>query len=142
MNEVKHKQFIIIPRNPKMSAGKIASLVAHTTFMALENQKTFDEKGIKAPGNEEYLFSNGVVINEWKTSGQCVIVLECPSQLELHGMKAYCEQWNIPHHMYVDEGFTKIPAGTATAFATGVLTEEQFIYFSQFKLFKKRWWQL
>ncbi len=127
MEEIKYKQFVIVPRKPRMSAGKIASQVAHATFMALEKQAS--EKGA------------AVLVEDWKNSGQCVIVLECPTQLEMHGMAKYCEQWNIPHHLYIDEGFTEIPAGTATAFATGVLTEEQFIYFSQFKLFGKKWWK-
>lgn len=135
MVEIKYKQFVIIPRKPKMSAGKIASQTAHATFMALEKQKTLDDEGIKVKGKEEYIFSNKVLIREWKDNGMCVIVLECPTQVELMNIATYCEQWNIPHHLYIDEGLTEIPMGTATAFATGVLTEDQFWVFEQLQLF-------
>ncbi len=115
--EIKFKQFVIIPKRPKMSAGKIASQTAHATFMALE--KT-DKK----------------LVQDWKKSGMCVIVLECKNEIKLHGIAKYLEQWNIPNHLYFDEGITEIEMGTATALATGVLKEEEFWMLSQLKLFK------
>jgi len=114
---ITYKQYVIVPKKPKMGAGKIASQVAHATFMALE--KTTDKELIKA----------------WKDSGMCVIVLECPSQQELHGIAKYCEQWGIIHHLYIDEGHTEIPMGTATAFATGILTEDKWWMFSTLDMF-------
>lgn len=36
---MKYIQYVIIPRKPKMSTGKIASQTAHATYMALENQR-------------------------------------------------------------------------------------------------------
>ncbi len=115
--EIKYKQFVVIPRRPKMSSGKIASQSCHATFMALE--KT-DKK----------------LIAKWKKEGMCVIVLECENEIKLHGIDKYLEQWNIPHHLYIDEGITEIPAGTCTALSTGVMTENQFWMLSQLKLFK------
>lgn len=124
--EIKYKQFVIVPKKPKMSKGKIASQVAHATFMALENQRGFAD--VTNLGN--------AIIEKWKESGQCVIVLECPTQLELINIAKYCEQWKIPHHLYVDEGLTEVPMGTATALATGVLPEEYHWMFSQLGSFK------
>ncbi len=118
MIEMKYKQFVIIPKKPKMSKGKIASQVAHATFMALENQK--DKK----------------LISNWKKKGMCVIVLQCESPIQLFGIAKYLEQWNIPHHLYIDEGITEVNMGTPTALATGVLTEEQFWMFYTMRLFK------
>ena len=86
MIEIKYKQFVIMPKKPKMSKGKIASQVAHSTFMALENQK--DRK----------------LINTWKKNGMCVIVLQCKNEIKLFGIAKYLTQWNIPHHLYIDEG--------------------------------------
>jgi len=111
------KQYVIVPKKPKMSKGKIASQVAHATFMALE--KTHED-----------------LITQWKKTGMTVIVLECPTQQELLGIDKYCDQWDIPCHLYIDEGHTEIPMGTATAFATGVLKEDQQWIFSTMKMFK------
>lgn len=100
-----------------MSKGKIASQVAHSTFMALENQK--DKK----------------IIETWKKEGMCVIVLQCESPLELMGIAKYLEQWGIANHLYIDEGITEVNMGTPTSLATGVMTEEQFWILGTMELF-------
>jgi len=117
MMEIKYKQFVIIPKKPKMSTGKISSQTAHATFMALEQQQK-------------------PLIEKWKNNGMCVIVLECVDTTQLMGIAKYLEQWKIPHHLYIDEGLTEIPMGTATALATGVMTEEQHWMLSQLELFR------
>ncbi len=116
--EIKYKQFVIVPKKPKMSKGKIASQVAHSTFMALENQK--DKK----------------LINEWRDNGMCVIVLQCKDSLELLGINKYLDQWKIPNHLYIDEGLTEVNMGTPTALSTGVMTEEQFWMLGTMRSFK------
>ena len=122
--EIKYKQFVIVPKKPKMSKGKIASQVAHATFMALENQNDYKEM----PENP--------LIQKWIGSGMCVIVLQCESPLELFGIDKYLEQWKVPHHLYIDEGITEVNMGTPTALATGVMTEDQFWMFHTMRLFK------
>lgn len=119
--EIKYKQFVIVPKKPRMSKGKIASQVAHATFMALDKEQ-----------NKDGSFN----INAWKRTGMCVIVLECPTQIELMNWATYLKQWDVHHHLYIDEGITEIPGGTATALATGVLTEDQWWMLSQMRLFK------
>ena len=114
------KQFIIVSKNLRMSSGKVASQVAHATFMVIEKQRNKQSELIK----------------QWKKTGMCVIVLQCKDTTKLLGAQQYCKEWNIHYHLYVDEGFTEVEPMTPTAFATGVLTPEQQIFFSQFKLYK------
>lgn len=116
--KIKLKQFVIVPRRPRMSKGKIASQVAHSTFMALEKQ---GDKELK---------------EEWKKNGMCVIVLQCKNSMELFGIAKYLEQWKVSHHLYIDEGLTEVNMGTPTSLATGVLTEDQFWMLGQLELFK------
>lgn len=118
MAEIKYKQYVIIPKNPKMSPGKITSQVAHATFMALENQKNKQLKEL------------------WKNNGMCVIVLECKDEIQLNNLSKYLEQWNIPHHLYIDEGLYGCEPFTATALATSVLTEDKFWIFENMRLLK------
>lgn len=120
MVDIKYKQFVIVPITPRMSTGKIASQVAHATFMALEENQNDRTRNLK---------------RLWKLNGMCVIVLKCKSQIELMNIAKYCDQWGIPNHLYIDEGLTEIPMGTATCLATGILTEDQFWMFSQLELF-------
>lgn len=116
--EIKYKQFVIVPKKPRMSKGKMTSQGCHATFMALENQK--DNK----------------LIDKWKKEGMCVIVLQCKTPLELFGIAKYLEQWGVPNHLYIDEGLTEVNMGTPTALSTGVMTEEQFWMLSTLKLFR------
>lgn len=135
--EIEYKQYVIVPRKPKMSKGKIASQVAHATFMALEKQRELIKKDTEVKEDGPCTnYTEWDNIEKWKESGMCVIVLECPTQIELMNIAKYCEQWNIPHHLYIDEGITQIPMGTATAFATGVLPADKHWIFSQLKLFR------
>lgn len=124
--EIKYKQYVVVPRKPKMSKGKIASQVAHATFMALEKQKQF----IKPTKEISDLIQN------WKFNGMCVIVLECKDINQLMAIDKYMEQWDIPHYMYVDEGIYGCEPFTPTALATGVLEENQAWFLSKMKLFK------
>jgi peptidyl-tRNA hydrolase len=119
--EIKYKQYVIVPKKPKMSKGKIASQVAHATFMAL---------------NDWRCLNKNQVLKEWKKNGMCVIVLECKDELQLRNIDKYLEQWNITHHLYVDEGLYGCAPFTATALATGVLTEDQFWIFDNMRLLK------
>lgn len=129
--ENKYCQYVIIPRKPKMSKGKIASQVAHATFMALEKQKDLYIKK-----KEGFLIKE-----EWKNNGMCVIVLQCKNSLELFGIAKYFEEWKIPHHLYIDEGLTEVNMGTPTSLATGVMTEEQFWILGTMRLFGDNLWK-
>jgi len=128
LEEKKYKQYVIVPKKPKMSKGKIASQVAHATYMALEKQKGADENCVDEFGVEKII--------HWRKNGMCVIILQCKDELELFGIAKYLEQWNVPHHLYIDEGLTEVNMGTPTALATGVLTEGQYWMFQTMRLFK------
>lgn len=111
------KQFVIVPKKPKMSAGKIASQVAHATFMVLET--------------EDY-----EILSKWKTSGMCVIILQCKDIVQLSNIAKYLDQWDVPNYLYIDEGMTEVDMGTPTALATGILDEEDHWMFSKLKTYK------
>jgi peptidyl-tRNA hydrolase len=121
MADIKYKQFVIVPKRPRMSPGKIASQVAHATFMALE-------KYIKT--------SKYYLIDKWKTNGQCVIVLQCKDSTQLLSIAKYLEQWNIGHHLYIDEGLTEVEPFTPTCLATRIITEDEFWMFEKLELYK------
>jgi len=110
-------QYIIVPKKPKMSPGKIASQVAHATFMALEKESK-------------------VYLTKWKYTGMCVIVLQCQNTEQLLSASKYLDQWGIINHLYIDEGLTEVPPLTPTALATGIIKVEQQWIFKKFKLYK------
>lgn len=123
--EIKYKQYVFVPKKPKMSPGKIASQVAHATFMALEKQRKR-----WWCGDDRHLLEN------WKNNGMCVIVLQCKNTEHLSNIAKYLEQWKVPNHLYIDEGLTEIAPMTPTALATGVLLEKDHWMFSEFKNYK------
>jgi len=111
------KQFIIVPKRPRMSVGKIASQVAHASFMGLE----YEDKEL---------------IEEWKKNGMCVIVLKCKDVSQLMGIDKYFDQWGIEHWMYIDEGLTEVDMGTPTALSTGILREDKWWMLEKLRLYK------
>jgi peptidyl-tRNA hydrolase len=120
------KQYVFIPLKSKMSAGKIASQACHASYMALRQFRKWDWFWLKE--------------TKWREGGMCVIVLTCKDSNHLMQIGKYMEQWKIPHHVYIDEGFTEVEPFTATAVATGILTEKQQEFFQKFKMYgsKKR----
>jgi len=127
---MEYKQFIIIPKKPSMSTGKIASQAAHASFMALERQREL------ISASEEIGFCFWDNIDKWKLEGQCIIVLECKDQAQLLSASMYLDQWKIPNHLYIDEGLTEVDSLTPTALATGILPKEYWWMLRQFKKFK------
>ena len=132
--EIEYKQFVIVPRRPKMSTGKIASQVAHATYLALEKQRKLIEleNGCFIPGK-----TKDNIIKKWKYTGMCVIVLECKNTMQLYGIAKYLDQWDIANNLYIDEGLTEIDMGTPTALATGVLIKDQHWMLSHLNLFRR-----
>ena len=116
------KQYVIIPKKPKMSPGKIASQVAHATYMAMRKFQRWDWFFLKE--------------TKWRNSGMCVIVLQCKDVTALLSAEKYLRQWNIPNHLYIDEGMTEVAALTPTALATGIIADDKQWMFERFKLYK------
>ena len=141
MDEIEYKQYVIVPKRPHMSPGKIASQVAHATYMAIKKQrdKVTDLLGLPLIVEQ----SDARKIREWETSGMCVIVLECEHPNQLAHIAKYLDQWKIVNHLYIDEGLTEVLMGTPTALATGVLKKEDHWIFSTLELYteKKPWWK-
>lgn len=118
-----YKQYVIVPKSPKMSAGKIASQVAHATMMALEKYRAEGRRS-------RFRF------DIWKDTGMTVIVLQARNTLHLTHLSMYLDTANIANHMYIDEGKTEVEAGTPTALATGLIDEDNEWRFKGLKLFK------
>ena len=116
--EIKFRQYVIIPKKPKMSKGKLASQACHATFMALHKQK------------------DKALIEKWRKKGMCVIVLQCKDTHELINIEKYLNEWKIVNGLCIDEGLTEVRPMTPTALATGVLTEDQYWMLDKMELFK------
>ena len=122
--EIKLKQYIFLPKSLNMSVGKAASQAAHSTFMALEKQES-----------PRLITGDRILLEEWKKNGMCVIVLEAKDPEHLNNIAKYLDQWKVVNHLYIDEGLTEVPPMTPTALATGIISEDQFWMFNEFKLF-------
>jgi len=122
------KQYVFVPK--RMSTGKACSQVAHATFLALEKYWTkIEQFNTKDEISKFYRHRNGIV-DEWRDSGMCVIVLEVENYLRLYDIEKYCTDWNIIHHLYNDESEALRP----TCLATGIIQEDKQWMFSKFKL--------
>jgi len=131
------KQYVFIPKKPKMSVGKAASQASHATFMALENQKNDVDKTMTPQDDGACCgYCEWDNIEEWKNNGMCVIVFQVKDTHQLNNVAKYLEQWKVPHHLYIDEGVTEVAPMTPTALATGVIPPEKQWMFHEFQTFK------
>jgi peptidyl-tRNA hydrolase len=113
-----------------MPTGKAASQVAHATFLALE--KYFSVREIVSLRGEKSIltYPRNEIVDTWKTTGMCVIVLEVENFNRLRDVEKYCKDWKIIHHLYNDESEALKP----TCLATGIIKDEDQWMFSKFKL--------
>jgi len=118
--QILYKQFVVVPKRPRMSKGKIASQVAHATYLALKKEAKF----------------NKALLELWEKNGLCVIVLQVQDTHYLKNLAQYLDTWNITYALYIDEGLTEVPPFTPTALATGIIEPEQYWMFSRLELFK------
>ena len=109
------KQYVIIPKKPKMSPGKKIAQACHASFLAL--------------GKE-----TAEAIAEWAQEGMPVIVLEAEDIKQMMNISLYCDHWDIKQHTYIDEGKTEVKPFTPTALATGLVTEKQEWIFQDLEL--------
>lgn len=101
MDEV--KQVIVVRKDLKMGAGKLASQVAHASVLSyLEAMKSDKE-----------------IVKSWLGSGQRKIVLEVDDEKMLEKLFKAFKYENVPCALVNDAGLTQLPPGTTTALGIG-----------------------
>ena len=99
-----YKQAIIVRKDLKMSAGKIAAQVAHAS---VEAWKKADKK----------------IRDAWEREGAKKVVLQAQNEKELLELKK--KSGKLPTALIRDAGLTEIPPGTTTCLAIGPAREEE-----------------
>ena len=99
-----YKQAIIVRKDLKMSAGKIAAQVAHAS---VEAWKKADKK----------------IRDAWEREGAKKVVLQAQDEKELLELKK--KSGKLPTALIRDAGLTEIPPGTTTCLAIGPAREEE-----------------
>uniref|UniRef100_A0A0E0L4R7 peptidyl-tRNA hydrolase n=1 Tax=Oryza punctata TaxID=4537 RepID=A0A0E0L4R7_ORYPU len=97
------KMVLVVRKDLKMGAGKIASQCAHAAT------------GLYA----ELMASNRGLLRQWEQFGQAKIVLTCKNQQEMNRIKETAEHRGIPTFVVADAGRTQVQAGSKTVLAVG-----------------------
>ncbi|MDE1874103.1 MAG: peptidyl-tRNA hydrolase Pth2 [Candidatus Micrarchaeota archaeon] len=101
MDEV--KQVIVVRKDLKMGAGKLAAQVAHASMLSYAEAQKKDKEIIKA----------------WLDSGQKKIVLEGDDEKMLERLYKAFQYEKVPCALVNDAGLTQLPPGTTTALGIG-----------------------
>lgn len=94
------KQAIVARGDLEMSAGKLATQVAHASLLAYDNT---------SPDAQE----------EWKRGGQKKVVVRVDDELSVIALKDQAEAAGLPTGLVKDAGHTQLEPGTVTAVAIG-----------------------
>jgi PTH2 family peptidyl-tRNA hydrolase len=101
MDEV--KQVIVVRKDLKMGAGKLAAQVAHASMLSYAEALKKDKEIAKA----------------WLDSGQKKIVLAGESEEMLEKLYRAFQYEKVPCALVNDAGLTQLPPGTTTALGIG-----------------------
>lgn len=94
------KQVILIRKDLKMSAGKVAAQAAHASVDAV-------------------LKSNKKLLNNWRKAGMKKITLRVDSKEELQKYYDIALKYDLTASLITDAGHTEISPGTQTCVAIG-----------------------
>lgn len=97
------KQVIIIRKDLKIGAGKLASQACHACLEASEEAKKHDLKIWKI----------------WREEGAKKVILKANSLRELLELRAKAENAALPFALIVDRGLTQLTPNTPTALGIG-----------------------
>ena len=107
------KQIIVVRKDLKMSAGKLAAQVAHASVTAIMRKMGHDvDKGILR-------LSMASPINVWYEQSQTKIVVAVNSEEELRDLYRDVNETELPCSLIKDEGRTELGEPTYTAVAVG-----------------------
>ncbi|MEM2083439.1 MAG: peptidyl-tRNA hydrolase Pth2 [Nitrososphaerota archaeon] len=101
-----YKQVIIVRKDISMSAGKLATQVAHA---AIGSYKLCDKK----------------IIEKWEENGAKKIVVEVDNLEELLKLEEKAKKMNIPNFLVIDAGLTEFPEPTITCLGLGPEEEKK-----------------
>ncbi len=98
--EFKYKQVIIVPKDLKLSKGKLAVQVAHASEKASSH-------------------TDSKILNAWRGEGAKKAVLKAKSKEELFEIHEQARNARLPTALIKDAGLTEVEPGTITALAIG-----------------------
>ena len=101
-----YKQVIVVRKDLKLGAGKIASQVAHAAIGTMKNV-------------------DADAVNEWESEGSKKVVLKVGSLQEFKQIESKLKKVNIPYFLVKDAGLTQLKAGIATALGIGPIEEKE-----------------
>ncbi len=101
-----YKQVILVRKDLKLPAGKLAAQAAHASL-------------------EAALKSSRSVMDEWRHAGAKKVVLKVDSLEELHRYKSLAEMEKLVTALITDAGHTTVPSGTVTCLGIGPGKEEK-----------------
>lgn len=104
-----YKQVILVRKDLKLGAGKIASQVAHAAVGSMRKS----------------LQTNPEIVKRWEREGSKKVVLKVNSLEELKNMENTIRKGKIPYFLVRDAGLTQVKPSTVTALGIGPVEESK-----------------
>ena len=101
------KQVIVVRKDLKMGAGKIAAQVGHACVLGAERVRELHPDWY----------------NEWVSSGQEKVVVKVTSLKQFEQVKRHATSLGLPWSEVTDAGHTQISPGTVTCISIGPAPE-------------------
>jgi PTH2 family peptidyl-tRNA hydrolase len=104
-----YKQVILVRKDLKLGAGKIAAQVAHAAIGSMNKVLKADEE----------------IIKKWEDEGSRKVVLKVKDMREMKDIENAVKKEKIPYFIVRDAGCTQVKPGTITALSIGPVEENR-----------------
>ena len=101
-----NKLCLVVRKDLKMYAGKIAAQCCHATIGILKKNKKYK-------------------IKMWSGMGEKIVVLKCKDAEEMYKIQCKAKLNNISTYLVMDAGLTEVEPGTVTVLAIGIEIEDK-----------------
>lgn len=106
-----YKQVIVVPKDIRLSAGKLAAQVAHASVINV----------MKMSGSRN---RNYETLIDWAATGMTKVVLEVPTTIDLIKVLHNAQGMDLVTCVVRDAGRTEVEPGTVTCIGIGPAREE------------------
>ncbi|EPY17646.1 peptidyl-tRNA hydrolase, PTH2 family [Strigomonas culicis] len=109
------KMVLVVRKDLKMGAGKVAAQAAHAAVGVVE--RVMEYEGECLPDGSEHPW--WAWYSAWSEEGCQKVALQCPDEEALMALQRAAKEKQLPYYLVRDAGRTQIAAGSKTVLAIG-----------------------
>lgn len=113
------KMVLVVRKDLKMGAGKVAAQCAHAAVASVERLTEMSSQSTSVSPATDLTGMWTQWFTAWRHTGYAKVVLQCPDEEEMMAVATRAKGCQLPYYIIRDAGRTQIAAGSKTVIAVG-----------------------